>query len=152
MAVTADRFETHSAHESSWLWWTYLVGGASYPLWWWLGPHGANDPWWAWWLVATGYVVAGVVALCLSIHRQTPNPRTPIKNIDDLLEHLKRTATDAGPQGHDPNYGWGLIDPDSMLAAPEPAPPAVVPPPIWKRLRFNVTTTDGERLLIGLVA
>jgi signal transduction histidine kinase len=63
VAATAELVETHSAHESSWLWWSYLLGGASYPLWWLLGPRGEYDPWWPWWIVGACYVAAGATAL-----------------------------------------------------------------------------------------
>jgi hypothetical protein len=29
---------------------------------------------------------------------------------------LRRTARDAGPVGHDPGYGWGLINADELLS------------------------------------
>ena len=59
-------------------------------------------------------MVAGVVALMLSKH-VNHGGRTPVTNTHQLREHLRRTATDAGPRGHDPAYGWGLINPESML-------------------------------------
>lgn len=58
--------------------------------------------------------VAGVVALMLAKHRINGG-QTPIKSADDLRAHLAKTAKDAGPQGHDPSYGFGLIQPGSML-------------------------------------
>jgi subtilisin family serine protease len=62
--------------------------------------------------------VAGVVALMLAKHR-AHGGATPINNQSQLLEHLKRTARDAGPVGHDPAYGFGLIDPASVIGAPD---------------------------------
>jgi subtilisin family serine protease len=59
--------------------------------------------------------VAGVVALLIALHRGATDARTPLQSIDDLLEHLYRTASDAGAIGHDPGYGWGLINPDGLL-------------------------------------
>lgn len=59
--------------------------------------------------------VAGVVALLIALHRDATDARTPLRTIDDLLEHLRRTARDAGAAGHDPGYGWGLINPDGLL-------------------------------------
>lgn len=57
--------------------------------------------------------VAGVVALWLAQLRQSraslPRPR-------ELVELLRRTAVDAGPAGKDPQYGYGLIHPASVLA------------------------------------
>lgn len=71
--------------------------------------------------------VAGVVALMLAKHRQGGG-KTPLRSQDDLLEHLRKTATDAGPPGRDDGYGWGLIDPqklaDQMDAPPGQAEPA----------------------------
>jgi subtilisin family serine protease len=59
--------------------------------------------------------VAGVVALLIALHRDATDARTPLHTIADLREHLRRTARDAGPTGHDPGYGWGLINPDGLL-------------------------------------
>jgi major intracellular serine protease len=66
--------------------------------------------------------VSGVVALLIAKHRKLGGT-TPIDTQAELVEHLRRTATDAGTQGKDPNYGYGLIDPGSVLdiAADEPA-------------------------------
>ncbi len=60
--------------------------------------------------------VAGVVALTVAIHRETLNPKTPLRTMAQLREHLSRTARDAGKIGQDNEYGSGLIDPGSMLA------------------------------------
>ncbi len=65
--------------------------------------------------------VAGVVALMLAKHRQIGS-ETPLANVEELRQHLQKTATDAGPTGHDPAYGWGLINPNSMLT--QLVPPA----------------------------
>jgi subtilisin family serine protease len=59
--------------------------------------------------------VAGVIALLVALHRGAADARTPLRTIGDLREHLRRTARDAGPTGHDPGYGWGLINPDGLL-------------------------------------
>jgi subtilisin family serine protease len=64
--------------------------------------------------------VTGVVALLLAKHR-AQGGGTPVDTEQQLVEHLRRTATDAGPQGKDPEYGYGLINPDSALAAGAPA-------------------------------
>jgi len=57
---------------------------------------------------------------------------TPLRTIADLRDHLSRTAIDAGPTGRDPGYGWGLINPDSLLQPDEttPTPPPTPPTPI----------------------
>ena len=72
--------------------------------------------------------VTGAVVLMLAAHQQ-PGKQTPIKTVQDLREHIKRTATDAGPQGHDAAFGWGLINPGAMLPPEEPEP-VIVPPPV----------------------
>jgi subtilisin family serine protease len=64
--------------------------------------------------------VSGVVALLLAKHRRMGG-KTPVSNQDDLIEHLRRTARDAGPAGRDPAHGWGLIDPAAVLG-PEADP------------------------------
>jgi len=64
--------------------------------------------------------VTGVVALLLAKHRASGGG-TPVESQTQLIEHLRRTATDAGEQGKDPNYGYGLINPDSALALADPA-------------------------------
>ncbi len=73
--------------------------------------------------------VTGVVALMLAKHRQSGGA-TPIRDTRDLREHLRRTTTDAGPVGHDPSFGFGLINPDALLAdaSPPPTPPIPAPP------------------------
>ena len=66
-----------------------------------------------------------------SPHLLTPSPvhaATPLRTIADLRDHLARTAIDAGPTGYDPGYGWGLINPDSLLQ-PEQETPAPTTPP-----------------------
>ena len=67
--------------------------------------------------------VTGVVALMLAKHRQSGGA-TPVRTYRDLREHLRRTATDAGPTGRDPAYGFGLINPNMMLAESRPDAPS----------------------------
>jgi major intracellular serine protease len=64
--------------------------------------------------------VSGVVALMLAAHRQHAAPEPLDQHA--LLERLKQTATDAGPPGADPHYGYGLIDPARLIAASDNAP------------------------------
>jgi signal transduction histidine kinase len=40
-----------------------VLGGASYPLWWLLGPQDELDPWWPWWAIGALYAVVGGFAL-----------------------------------------------------------------------------------------
>jgi subtilisin family serine protease len=74
--------------------------------------------------------IAGVVALAFALERQTENPRPPIRNVGDLRNLLSRTATDAGLAGFDPAYGWGLINPDSLLEPPHRADQPTIPAPV----------------------
>ena len=60
--------------------------------------------------------VSGVTALMLSKH-MAHGGKTPITNVNQLLEHLKRTATDAGPNGYDVAYGYGIIDPTKLITS-----------------------------------
>jgi subtilisin family serine protease len=66
--------------------------------------------------------VTGVVALLLAKHRLHGGD-TPVRDQQQLIEHLHRTATDAGPTGKDPQYGYGLINPQSVLALAENSTP-----------------------------
>ena len=67
--------------------------------------------------------VSGVVALMLAKHHLRGG-KTPIETHAQLLEHLRRTATDAGVPGKDPHFGYGLIDPEQLIGTdtefPEP--------------------------------
>lgn len=59
--------------------------------------------------------VTGVLALALAKH-QTQGGNTRIENLRNVLGHLLRTAIDLGPAGPDPEFGFGLIDPERFLA------------------------------------
>jgi subtilisin family serine protease len=69
--------------------------------------------------------VAGVVALMVAKHREfgKEDPK-PLKTAADLIAVLHGTSIDAGPAGFDPNYGFGIINPASLI----PTKPAPVPP------------------------
>lgn len=71
--------------------------------------------------------VAGVVALLLAKHRRQGGA-TPVVTPAQLIEHLQRTAIDAGPAGRDPSYGFGLVNPRSVLAASASAPQVRIGP------------------------
>jgi len=66
--------------------------------------------------------VAGVTALLVAVHRGATDAKTPLNSDEDLRQHLERTATTVGFTGHDDGYGWGLINPDGLLAADAPTP------------------------------
>ena len=80
--------------------------------------------------------VAGIVALLLAQHRG-PGSDHAITNLASLKAVLSHTATDAGPTGRDPAYGWGLIDPVTILAPP--TQPSVPPSPIYKHFPIPKT-------------
>lgn len=79
--------------------------------------------------------VSGVVALMLAKHR-TSGGATPVDERTQVVEHLLRTATDAGPTGKDPQYGYGLVHPGSALAA-------LVPQPATIELRIGPVSVNG---------
>jgi hypothetical protein len=83
--------------------------------------------------------VSGVVALALAKHAVVGGS-TPLRTIQELREHLARTAAEAGSPGKDPSYGWGLIDPARMLAA---VPAAEAAPDI--RFEDACMVLDGKR-------
>jgi subtilisin family serine protease len=58
--------------------------------------------------------VTGIAALMLSKHRQYGG-KTPINNQHDFISHLRKTAIDLGPAGHDHQFGYGLINPEALL-------------------------------------
>lgn len=53
--------------------------------------------------------VAGVLALYISAEKKAG--RKP-----DCLKALADTCRDAGPAGHDDEYGWGLVDPHKLMS------------------------------------
>lgn len=63
-------------------------------------------------------LVSGIVALMLSKHNKHGSS-TPINSQADLEKHLRDTAIDLGPDGYDPHYGSGLINPIQLLAVPD---------------------------------
>lgn len=62
--------------------------------------------------------VTGVVALMLAKHRDYGG-HTPITNYKQLLKHLRKTATDLGPNRRQPDefYGYGLINPVGVVTS-----------------------------------
>ncbi len=53
--------------------------------------------------------VSGVVALMLSKHH-CKGGDTPVNTVEDVRDHLRKTAIDLQDAGRDPNTGFGLID------------------------------------------
>lgn len=53
--------------------------------------------------------VTGVIALLLAKHRLSIG-KTPINNVEDVREHLRKTCIDLGTPGRNSQTGWGLID------------------------------------------
>ena len=58
--------------------------------------------------------VTGVAALMLAKHKKYGG-KTPLINPGQFIEHLKKTAIDLGQLGPDMCFGWGLINPESLL-------------------------------------
>lgn len=58
--------------------------------------------------------ITGVVALMLAKHRDIGG-QTPIRNQMELIQHLRKTAIDGGNIGYDPQYGFGLVNPEKIL-------------------------------------
>lgn len=58
--------------------------------------------------------VTGVVALMLAQHKEENNS---IKDVNDLREHLNKSAIDLGMIGRDHEYGFGLINAKQLLEA-----------------------------------
>ena len=81
-------------------------------------------------------IVASIVAMVQSKHK-THGGKTPIRNVADLREHLRKTAIDMGPPGRDTDSGFGLIDPAKLLNANRQDPP---PPP---------DVVEGEEVVVG---
>ena len=96
-------------------------------------------------------IVAGTAALIRSEY--------PELNAASVVQRLVSTATDAGPPGHDPQYGHGIVNPVAALTAEvtpvaenplgsvtdlmtAPAPPVAQGPP---------ESSAGERVSLGMV-
>lgn len=52
---------------------------------------------------------AGVVALMMTKHRKRGGA-TPLNTVEDIRNHLKKTAIDLNDAGKDPKTGYGLVD------------------------------------------
>lgn len=93
--------------------------------------------------------VAGVVALLVG--RQLASGKRTITTIAALKDAIHKTAVDAGNPGFDTAYGWGLINPDSLIpAAADPAPPPAADGPLSIALDASDFTPAGLQKLKGL--
>jgi subtilisin family serine protease len=86
--------------------------------------------------------VTGVVALVLSKHH-SQGGQTPVADTEQLLAHLARTARDAGSPGKDPAYGFGLIDPASLVGPPQPTDL-----PAWAGLRLELQVAGAPAVAV----
>ena len=59
--------------------------------------------------------VAGVCAIYISSERMANREPTPA----DIKRAISESSRDVGAVGKDPVYGWGLIDPHSMIHPPK---------------------------------
>jgi subtilisin len=88
-------------------------------------------------------VVAGVAAACLSKHLKEGG-LTGLETWQDLLAHLRKTAKDAGPQGPDTGYGYGIINPAKLLADIAPVTPPVTPTPEGPDVQVTAKDAKGQ--------
>ncbi len=87
--------------------------------------------------------VSGVVALMLAKHRLNGG-QSPIHNNQQLIAHLQKSATDAGPTGKDPSYGYGLIDPALVLQGATP----IVASPEFRISPIQINGVTGALLFV----
>lgn len=105
-------------------------------------------------------LVAGVAACLIQRHNELgAASKTPLETTGQLIEHLRRGAKDAGDPGKDTGYGWGLIDPGSVLAAeaaptPGPVPAPALPPGTYEfrvgAYVFHTPAVAGDTLSVRL--
>jgi len=75
---------------------------------------------------------AGVVALMMAKHRKVGG-KTPLNTVEDVREHLIKTAVDLEQAGKDTKTGYGLVDVTKALETitpPDPEPIPETPDPI----------------------
>lgn len=80
--------------------------------------------------------VAGIVALMISKHRRFGG-RTPVRTVEDVREHLKKTSIDLGEAGKDNKYGYGIIDVKEAIAKIGRRIPPIVAPSICTRIHYG---------------
>lgn len=110
--------------------------------------------------MATPYC-SGLVALLLATHAKVAasgeTVKTPVRNNQELIEHLQRVAVDKGPAGHDVDWGWGVVDPrrffDHTLATESPRKAATTDksdsgfPQVWHPEFTQVGSFDVREVL-----
>lgn len=93
-------------------------------------------------------LVIGVGLLMLQKHREHGG-KSPVETVKDFREHLRRSAIDLGPEGIDPHYGAGLLNPAKLLErkAPIPIPTSNTTevPDVGLRLVYSDLGSRGKR-------
>ncbi len=93
--------------------------------------------------------VAGVVALLLA--KQKAGGKKTIKTVADLLAAITKSSVDAGNPGFDKEFGWGLINPDTLVPKEaDPEDPGKVVPGLTVELTAGDFTESGLLKLSGL--
>ena len=58
--------------------------------------------------------ISGIAALILAKHRKNPNSATPIRNNEDMRQHLIKTASNFDPSKKN-LMGYGIVNPEGLL-------------------------------------
>jgi type VII secretion-associated serine protease mycosin len=87
-------------------------------------------------------IVAGVAALIRA--------KYPTMSAVDVIHLLTATATDKGPPGRDPDYGYGVVNPVAALTANAPPPPAS--PSHGPQKTATAAPTGGSELNVATLA
>ena len=71
---------------------------------------------------------AGLAALALAANREAvkKGQDQPIRSTEDMRQRFRQAAEDRGPQGRDPEFGWGVVDPEGVVkdvgtSSPDPS-------------------------------
>jgi len=87
--------------------------------------------------------VTGIIALLLAKHRKHGGS-TPINTVEDVREHLIKTAIDVDYVGNDSYTGYGLINPKESLDYSKPTQPPVTEAPTTLQPTTLPPTTTPE--------
>lgn len=71
---------------------------------------------------------AAMASLVLAKHKLVGG-KTPLRNQEELIEHVKEAVDDLGATGFDNGWGWGALLPDKFLGREEPNP--MQPADVW---------------------